>query len=492
MAVISNASDFNRLRSLMDSFRVEVILTENSINDPNAVESCAIALNLLPRFLRCVRYRGSVSVLQRFPGSHTSKINLGTDDWKASISLVFGSKQKLEVLNPIYIDSSGWSIYISQDGPCNWSSSYPNGLAAIYAGSLAVGEVFKYVMNEVKSEKISHLEYDLITQGNSEQPVLEPVLPEVIHFENLCLVGCGAIGQALIYTLTSTAPLSGRITLIDPDKLDPSNEQRYVWAFEEYRGQPKINILSQLLNLYNPCLSVSSLAMPYEIIPALFGAPLILPEVVTAVDNIRTRLNIQASIPKILWNVWTDASKGTLRYGVGRHTLDGPYECLACSYFPEGGSPSQMQMNSIRTGFPEDEIRERLRKGDACTQQDIERVARATGVGLDYLRPNIGKPIHQLLHGDCGVFRVPFHENHTVTPAPHVPVLAGVILASQLILSRMKLPESAMLLESVADFDALGIPSSNCFIKKARKSACFCGDSAYQSAYNDKWSHKKE
>ena len=211
----------------------------------------------------------------------------------------------------------------------------------------------------------------------------------------------------------------------------------------------------------NPCLSASALTTQFENISQISGQTLVLPEVIAAVDNIRTRLNIQAAIPKVLWNVWTDTSEGTLRYGIGHHTLDGDYECLACSYFPEDENPSQMKLYSIRTGLSEDEIRSKLAKNAICTQQDIEHISKSTGADLNFLKPNIGKSFQNLLHGECGLFRIPSHENHALTPAPHVPVLAGVLLASQLILSRIELPESATLVESVSDFNSLVIPISN-------------------------------
>lgn len=487
IAVLTQNQNIAQIRSILDSFKVEVILSPDSKDDPNSQLSCSTALNLLPRFLRNVRYVGDLSMLSRlaFP-SHISKINLGTDDWNPSITIIFGNKAEKSTKNSLYVNSAGWSVYISNT-PCSWNIRKPNHLSAIYAGALAVGEVFKHLMNNVKSNKITHFEYDLLTNGSATQhPVLEPNIPESIHFDDLTLIGCGAIGQAFIYSLKAATRLWGSITLIDPDKLDASNEQRYFGAFEELRGKQKAEMLSEWLKQINPGLKIVTAPLNYEMFAfsknMQFGS-----EVIVAVDNIRTRLNVQAALPKILWNVWTDVENGMLRYGVGKHTLDNLYQCLACSYFPQGSQVSEMELNSIRTGLPVEEIRKKLMEEATVTQEDIIRISNSTGAPLDYLKPNLGKPFREILHGDCGVFRIPYVER-AITPAPHMPVLAGVFLATQVILSHMKLPENAVTVESIADFDALGVPDKNCFMKKLREPRCFCSDPDYVNMYNSKWS----
>lgn len=432
-----------------------------------------------------VRYTGPESALRDFPPSHLSKINLGEGDWNPSVTIIFGKDEKNDVKNPIYVGSTGWSSYISTKKPCKWPTLPPNAISALYTGGLVVGEVFKYLLSEISSDKISHLEYDLITHGKENQPVVEPSLPESIHFEDLTIVGCGAIGQALVYALKASTRLFGSITLVDNDKLEQSNEQRYIGAFEEHRGMLKIKLISQWLTQINPGLSILQAPLKYEEFARL-GKPLG-HEVVAAVDNAKTRINIQAGLPKVLWNVWTDTSQNTLRYGAGYHTFEGPYQCAACGYYPTKSNPDQKEMNSIRTGIPAKEIEKKLANNEKVTEQDILRISQATGAPIDFLKPNLNKPFSEILHGDCGVFRLEAFETPTVTPAPHAPFLAGVFLASQIILRRIKLPDSAKLMDSVADFDAFGIPNEYCLMKKQKHSKCFCNDQVYQNAYKEKW-----
>jgi molybdopterin/thiamine biosynthesis adenylyltransferase len=484
LSIISKSTDINQLRTILDSFRVEVIMPQENMGDVNAEESCCMALNLLPRFLRCVRYNGPTKILKRFPPSHTSKINLGSDEWKPNVTLIFGNNKSIEAKNPIYISSVGWSIYISRNKPCSWNIAAPNRISGMYAGALAVGEVFKDLIPIAKMNKISHLEYDLVTHGRAKQPLLEPQLPDLLYFNNSTLIGCGAIGQTLVYALKTTFRLVGRFTLIDHDKFEASNEQRYIGAFEETRNLPKTDALLNWLSQNNAGLSVIGIPQKYEEVATITNT-ILDQEVIVAVDNIETRLNVQAALPKLIWNAWTDTGEGTLRYGIGRHMINGDYECLACSYFPKK-EVSEIKMIATRTGFPEGEIRERLSKNDIITNEDIQRVAKNKGFPLDKLVVNIGKSFKEFLHGECGLFRLPSAEMHAITPAPHTPVLAGLLLATQLVLSRIKSTESNVI-ESTADFDALGIPNPNCIIKKRKNPNCFCSDPDYVKVYNSKW-----
>ena len=475
----NNQFDF---RKRLDSYRVRVILQDSVENNENFQNACIASLNLLPRFLHNVSYSGTPSILKTFPASHLSRINLGSDGCDPSITLVFGDKP-MSVKNPLYVGSEGWSCYLSKEDSFPWEATNFNGLSSMFAGALAVGEIFKELLPEIPSKKINTLKYDLITHGTANQPVLQPQSPDMIHIDNLLLVGCGAVGQAFCWALHAISKLSGKIALVDDDTLEQSNEQRYFCAFEETRGMNKTVVLAKLLKHGNPALTVAQLPMKYEDYATILCNH---EEVVSAVDNVWTRLNIQAGMPRTFWNGWTDVDTGTLRYGIGRHSILGEYECAGCAYYPDGDSPSQLDLDMRLTGFTKEEIEQKLRQNKVCTLSDIQFVATKSGVPVQRLLPNVGKPFRDLLHGDCGVFALRQPEHDVVAPAPHVPVLCGILLATQIILERLESPRTVTV-NSSADFDAFGIPSKNCIINKRKKSECFCSELIYQNAYKEKW-----
>lgn len=476
-----NLKDF---RTRLDSFRVKIILQDTVKNTDNFKNACYIALNLLPRFLKSVRYVGDQEILKMFQPSHTSKINLGIEDWHADITLVFGNNPEPSEKNVLYIGSSGWSVYISKNKPCKWKIE-KNNLSALYVGALSVGEVFKKILPELSPKEITHFEYDLITHGKISQPVTEPKLPEMIDYDNLLIIGCGAIGQAYCLAIKLATKLSGKIRLLDHDNLEPSNEQRYLLAYEEVRGSNKAALMGNLLAGGNATCSGIIIPLKYEDY-ANSSSEFLDKEIVVMVDNIWTRLNVQASLPKILWNAWTDVSSGSLRYGIGRHCIDGEYECLGCTYYPTGSSPTEMELNAIMTGLSQEEIKQKLQQNTICTVQDIQRISQLTGIPIQKLLPNKDKPFRNLLHGDCGVFTHRIQGQDIIAPAPHIPALAGIILASQVILRKLNVPKESKLIES-ADYEAFKIPDYDCIINAIKNPKCFCNDSDYKQAYVKKW-----
>ena len=80
MSAIIGKNDELDFRRRLDSYKVRVILQDSVENNENFQIACMTSLNLLPRLLRNVSYSGTLNVLNVFPPSHGSKINLGNDD----------------------------------------------------------------------------------------------------------------------------------------------------------------------------------------------------------------------------------------------------------------------------------------------------------------------------------------------------------------------------------------------------------------------------
>ena len=464
------------MRAGLRSFRADVCLVEDPPS-PNALHACMVALNLLPRMFGRVGYEGPASVLEKLPASHAGKLGSGGG---AEMTLVFGDGEVPGARGPLYAGSSGWSAYLSESGPCPWVPAVPNALGAMHAGALAVAETFKKMVPG--AEPAVPLEYDLVTHGGPEQPVTDPPVPSTVDVGDLAIVGCGAIGQALCCALASAARLEGRITLIDGDVLDESNEQRYMSAFEETRNTPKTRRAREVLSATSPRLRVDEVAAPYE---AYAGSVDVrFPEMAVCVDNALTRILVQGALPRVLWNGWTDVETGSLRYGAGRHSLAGDLACLACCYMPRG-SPDGEGMDAAKTGLDRDRIRKIRESSAPCSLALLREVARKSGIPLRTIRRFEGKSFEDLLHGDCGVYSQKPGEAEAATPAPHQPALVGILLASQLVLDRIAPGASA--LRSVSDFEALGAPGRLCLFNSARRPECFCGDQAYRRAYAQKW-----
>ena len=462
------------MRRQFSSFKVDVCLEDRP--SPNALAACLVALNLLPRTLKSVRYKGPRHVLKKFPPSHRRRLNEGRRD--ADAAVVFGRRRISGAPNLLYAGSSGWSSYLSAGGPCPWVPAVPNALGAMHAGALAVGEVFKMLLPEARPER-AKIEYDLVTHGRSRQPVVDPPVPDSVDLGNLAIVGCGAIGQALCCALAGSARLEGHVTLIDRENMEKSNEQRYITAFKETRGALKIMQAGRILASRSPALRVEMATMEYEDYAA--SRNVCFPEMAVCVDNEWTRVNVQGALPRVLWNGWTDVGRNSLRYGVSRHSLADSSACLACYYRP-AKSPSGEEMDALMTGLDRDRIRRMRESDEPCDLPMLTEVSKNRKIPLPQIRRFEGRPLEELLHEHCGVY---YTRVGAPTPAPHQPALAGILLASQLVLERIAPGASG--LRSLSDFEALRAPGPLCLLKSDRHPGCFCGEPAYRQAYAQKW-----
>lgn len=479
------------LRSRFGSFPVHVHVPRGGGTDRDTTAACHTVLNLLAR-MASVRYSGPDDVLSTLPPQLRSRIAISGSAEAAGhgerVSILFGPSRADGAPHPLYVGSSGWSAYLSTRAPCRWPRVATNAMGAMLAGALAAGEVFKMMFPEAEPEMAVHLEYDLVTHGSAPQPVTSPGIPDLVDLGRMAIIGCGAIGQAMCLALRE-ARLAGDVVLIDKERIDESNEQRYMLAYDGLRGHSKAKVLMDLLTPSNPLLRISAAHMTYENYVTEYNHGFSPQTAVVCVDNVETRINVQGSLPRVVWNGWTDVSPGSLRYGASRHTL-GKGACIACGYYPDGEQPTETEMNSIMTGLPEEEVRGLLSGGKACTEEIVRRVAASRGIPVDRLMPNVGRPFGELLHGNCGVFAMGGGGAADPAPAPHQPALAGVLLASQIVLSRIarKCPGiRADLVRSASDFDAMRLPKRGCLFRIQRDKRCFCGDADYVEAYKKKW-----
>ena len=456
--------------------------------DPGAAVACSVALDLLARFLARVQYRGPPELLRYLCTPQRRHIE-GNGLKRADVSLVIGDEKPAPGSEAIYVGSSGWSSYLSTERPCAWGpDASGNAMGAMMSGALAAGEVFKRLFPDAGPEIVPHIEHDLATHGAAKrQPVLAPRVPPVVDLKRTALVGCGAIGQAICLALAQF-PLSGHVTLIDHDRVDASNLQRYVLASEEMVGAPKAVLLGNYLAQNSPLLRRQAVPDTFEAFASHYGSRIRYDTVVVCVDNVGTRVNVQGMLPRVVWNGWTDVSRHSLRYGASRHVIGGKYACIGCYYHPEGPEPTAEDMGAAMTGLPAPRIRRLLSDGAICTPDLAQEVSEKSGVALDMLAPNIGRPFREILHGRCGVFALKTGEGAVTAPAPHQPMLAGLLVASQLVLSRCRAPQGEILrVKSASSFDAMRVPRAGCLFKVAKVGRCFCADRDYIDAYRAKW-----
>lgn len=174
----------------------------------------------------------------RFPATPTQTdmtINIGCPD-QASLDCPSDS---------VFVIASGWLAWIGIDehAPRGIVPTKEGPLGPFLAASIAAGEVFKRARRAVRGSPIKTAGYSLWSRASSESwseledgPALRGrVLPPVHVF------GTGAVGHALIYTLTASDLEDSYFVLVDDDEYDKTNLNRCMLAGKCHVEHPKVH-----------------------------------------------------------------------------------------------------------------------------------------------------------------------------------------------------------------------------------------------------------
>lgn len=478
-----------QIKKRLDEFRIDIVVDSPPLDNSNIMDTLWVTLNLLPRIFSGVRLVGDPNFINNFPPSHRDLINIGEKDWNASLVIKLGVTPIKTDTPVLYAGSCGWTAYLSSFNPCPYPVEPQNPIGAILAGALVTGEAFKIAFSDLIDVRLcTDLTYDPLSHGTDKAPLINPEIPKEIYFEDVTLIGAGAVGMSIILCLSKLPRLMGKLRIIDHEQTDESNEQRYILSFKENRGNPKALMVSNYMSQLQPLLSTQGMAMLYEIYTQLSDSNNVnLPLVMVTVDSEKTRKNVQAGLPKTILNGWTETEGNNMAYGVGKHEFIGPYECLACSYFPKSAPADQEEFYSMRTGFTVEEVRRRLKENIQTTPKDIEFIAKNTGVDIKKLLQFVGKPLDEVLHGSCGIFTIPIPGIPATAPVPHIPLLVAIHLVTQLLIPYLEMTPEIKLIESAAIFSGLGIPNINNLELRKKNPQCICSDPIYQEAHKTKW-----
>jgi hypothetical protein len=211
--------------------------------------------------------------------------------------------------------------------------------------------------------------------------------------------------------------------------------------------------------------------------------------VVVAVDNAKTRINIQAALPRVVFNGWTQAGEA----GVSRHGFLGAGACLACLYMPEKQTVNYDELIARALHLPETretllDIRKRLQLRLPIERQFLDTVSTAAAVPIEELLPFEGKLLEALyLQGACGGAVMTLAKggaalNRTEVPMAFQSALAGILLAADLVAERAKLRARLPTKTQINLLTALPQFPSNGQLK-AQNTKCFCVDPDFIAAY---------
>jgi molybdopterin/thiamine biosynthesis adenylyltransferase len=389
----------------------------------------------------------------------------------------------------VFAGSDGWIARISAAAPV-LTSPEPNPIGAYAAACLATSEVCKRLLVPhrdlfpgvpiVPSE--DPLSFSAFTYRVDEQGP-NPPFPARLHLGRLTLVGVGAGGGSFAHTLASARQLTGAMTVIEPDVVTDTNLNRLVMAdAEDVATKRQKAAIVKPLFWASPELGVRPLAMPYA-----RAASVLQPEdyryVVAAVHSREARRQLQYETPMVIWDA---AATDHGDFYVWRMVL-GTTLCMHCKHPIGTDDPEQQQAQQLATllGLDVPSWLRKVRDNEPFTLEEVGRISAHVGRAVrDYALPEAGQHFGDWFAEQCGRLKLPALDEEV--PIPFAPVIAGVLLAGEVIKERLF---PAHVLDSCYWNTLLGrFMRRNVPHRRVLRADCpFCHDPTYLRQYARRW-----
>jgi hypothetical protein len=399
------------------------------------------------------------------------------DDAPAELTIGVGATKDGASLYP---SAAGWVSHLDHAGPR--ISGIANTYSAGAAAAFAVGELFRRVFLGSKPEEdfaLSLLNFD--NSSGSTEELLSASLGEVLF------VAVGAVGNAGLWALSRDQYRTGHLTLIDNERLELSNLQRYVLGTNKDISKPKVLIGRQILK--DTKIQVKTVQSTLESFVEERGG-IGTRTVCISVDNVATRRAAQALLPQLTVNGWT----GDRALGASWHIFSRDVACLACLYQPHGAGLSQTEQAARALGLSPERASLLWVTRIPLSDADIATVASKLGVSKKDLQGWSGKSLGDLYTDVvCGAapINLPVTNRVETVPLAHQSALAGILMASELV--KRTNPELSSMSQAeplISWDDVLHSPPSIWAKPRAREKGCICTDNDYQSIYAEKWASK--
>lgn len=372
----------------------------------------------------------------------------------------------------------------------------PTAPAALAAAALGVNEIFRTVFAA-----------ELATFGRiGPQPTtVNLVTLDDTHLPTGCIVdigrahlaGAGAIGQAVLLTLHE-ADVTGELIVVDPEQLDATNLQRYILSRVGDEGVDKVAVAIQRAG--RDGLTIDGDPNAWN---ACHGADAA--NVLCGFDSAAARRALQASLPATIYNAYTSLDD----IGWSRHEHFGIGPCLACLYWPTGPGPTRAEqvaaalgIEAMRATFYLIEPRtvsqpiDPTKGGNVNIAPDL-RAAWTTRSILDDLAAAAGVERSELDHwndrtiedlyreGVCGgAFLSLTGGRPALVPLAHESLLAGVLLATQLIVACDEQLRALRPDDIEGRWNLRAGPAAVYTRRPAREARCICADPYFTAAFD--------
>ena len=248
------------------------------------------------------------------------------------------------------------------------------------------------------------------------------LIDQEIDFGEAFLAGAGAIGNGFVLGLSKLS-LRGTLHVVDDDVVSDGNLQRCILFSDADVDQPKADVLKRAAESLMPQVEFVPHTVRLQDVPQK-KAGAWLRRLVVAVDSPRARRELQAEIPREVFDASTTGAEEIVLHS---HLQPTAGACLACVYRHSPQEDARERHIAESLGVTVADVRE-LRVSPRC--------ARAICNRYSYLRPqDIEDAAYDtLFKALCSTSRLITPEGRQVlAPFAFVSVLAGAMLALEFV-----------------------------------------------------------
>ena len=469
-----------------------IVLFDNSACEHEGKATLDMLVRLLARLYPNLELRNTesdslVNELVAIARSINPDIDLSASGAPTLCIAVGKTKNSLFEIPTFYGGSDRWIAKFSVHEPVG-SGNSGNPIGAGAAACFLAANLFRKVFSMQlpysepdESFSISLLDYSV----NTDSP--NPALGEV-NLGQFTLVGLGAIGNGVVWALNKVNGLNGTTVLIDHEPIDLSNLQRYILATQDDINRPKVDLAASYLTENG--LNADQQEVKWNEYMAN-RARWDLELVGVCVDNVPDRIMVQATLPKYLFNAWTQPEN----IGVSRHLKFGEETCLSCIYFPKRvkKSISQQIADSLNLSDQERMIRDYLANDRTVDAQIIDIIAARNNIAVTELEFTLGQSL-RIFYSEvvCGgvMMRLQGSNGNSLRSDIQVPsafesALAGIMLAAELLNSKGNFRTEAI--TTTSQINLLRKLTAHINTDTSKKDRCICSDDIFKNSYKQRW-----
>lgn len=335
----------------------------------------------------------------------------------------------------VFVDGRGWISYVGQaPSRLDHDEGATTAVGPLVAACRAAAQVFQIALRDqlAWTPRLIESNYaSALTYASSDEPLDEPdpAGPESI---DALLVGAGSIGGAAVYLLAHTPHLSGVLEVADPEVLEEHNPDRALLATRALAAEHAVKAGVAVATLaHHTALRATPHQRRLAALVAERPREQTLPLLLSAVDSVHSRREIQDSLPLDV----IDAACSPSQISVSGHrTDDGP--CIYCLHIENVLAADTIRKRLLMraTGFNEKLVVALLVSDATLADQHLQAIEAHRGLPAGSLNRFRGESLEtlyseELLYGEARVKTASGAEG--AVAAPFTTALAGFLLAAE-------------------------------------------------------------